>query len=125
MGAQNSAIGECLLNHTIGRVLHSQTKRPFRSRVILCLDSAQPPHYIVGFLKRLLGDELIMKSLLRLGKRLLSPPYARSRRWNSGVRLVCLFVKYKCENLMANSLPLHCSSASLLVKTWFCKPPPA
>src|SRR6266487_2507760 len=65
MGAQNSAIGECLLNHIVGRVLHSQTKRPLRSRVILCLDSAQPPHYIVGFLKRLLGDELVMKSLLR------------------------------------------------------------
>jgi hypothetical protein len=30
----------------------------------LGLNSAQPPHYIVGFLKRLLSDELVVKALV-------------------------------------------------------------
>src|SRR6266487_4627135 len=65
MGAQNSPLGECSLDDLIGGVLHPQTKRPFRSSVILGLDSAQPPHHVTGLLKRLLDDKLVMKSLVR------------------------------------------------------------
>ena len=64
MGAKNSSIGECLLNDLIDGVLHPQTKRPFRSRVILGLDSTQPLHHIVSLLKCLPGDELVVKSLI-------------------------------------------------------------
>ena len=65
MGAQNNAISESLFNYSIGTGLHPQTKRPFRGCIILRLDSTQPAHNIVDFLKCLMGYKLVMKSLMR------------------------------------------------------------
>src|SRR5713226_9398398 len=65
MGAKNSSIDACLLNIVVSSALQAQTDRPFSSRIILGLDSAQPLHHIARLFKRSLGNELVVKSLLR------------------------------------------------------------
>src|SRR3982074_3083882 len=64
MRTKDGAVEKCLLNALIGGALHAQSQCPFCSRIILGLDSAQPLHHIAGLLKRSLGNELVVKSLV-------------------------------------------------------------
>src|SRR5215469_16859369 len=65
MRTKKSSTGACLLNSVVGSVLHPQADCPFCSRVILGLDCAQPLYHIAGLFTRSLGDELIVKALVR------------------------------------------------------------